>query len=52
MKNELAYKIYIMKFQDARMMEDDSIRSYIGKIFEIFAGIRSHGRTKLDDEVI
>ena len=39
-------------FQDARMMEDESIRSYIGRILEIVARIRSHGGTKLNDEVI
>ena len=39
-------------FQDARMMEDESVRSYIGTISEIIVGIRSHGGTKLDDEVI
>ena len=39
-------------FQDARMMEDESVRSYIGRISKIVAGIRSHGGTKLDDEVI
>ena len=42
----------ICLFQDDKMMEDESIRSYNGKIFEIVAGIRSHGGTKLDDEVI
>ena len=42
----------ICTFQDARMMEDESVRSFIGRIFEIFARIRSHGGTKLDDEVI
>ena len=39
-------------FQDAKMMEDESIRSYIGRISENVVGIRSHGGTKLDDEVI
>ena len=34
------------------MMEDESIRSYIGIISKIVVGIRSHGGTKLDDEVI
>ena len=42
----------ICAFQHARMMEDESVRSYIGRISEIVAGIRSHGGTKLDDEVI
>ena len=42
----------ICPFQDARMMEDESIISDIGKISKIFVGIKSHGGTKLDDEVI
>ena len=43
---------FIFAFQDSIMMEDESIRSYVGRIFEIVIGIRSHGGTKLDDEVI
>ena len=39
-------------FQDARMMEDESVRSYIGRISKIVVRIKSHGVTKLDDEVI
>ena len=39
-------------FQDARMMEDESIRSYVGRISEIVAGITSHDGKKSDDEVI
>ena len=39
-------------FQDARMMEDESVRSYVGRISEIVARIRSHGGTKSKDEVI
>ena len=42
----------ICEFQDARMMEDESIRSYVGRISEIVAGIISHGGTKSKDEVI
>ena len=42
----------ICAFQEARMMEDESVRNYIGRISEIFAGIKSHGGTKSDDEVI
>ena len=33
-------------------MEDESIRSYVGRISEIVAGIRSHRGTKFEDEVI
>ena len=43
---------FLCAFQDARMMEDEYVRSYIGRISEIVAGIKSHGGTKLDDEVI
>ena len=42
----------ICLFQEAKMMEDEFVRSYIGRISEIDVGIRSHGGTKLDDEVI
>ena len=34
------------------MMEDESIRSYIGRISEMVVGIQSHGGTREDDEVI
>ena len=43
---------WICAFQDAKMMEDESVRSYIGRISKIVAGIRSHGGTKEEDEVI
>ena len=43
---------WICTFKYARMMEDESIRSYIGIILEIFARIWSHGGTKEEDEVI
>ena len=39
-------------FQDARMMEDESVRSYIGRISKIVIGIKSYEATKSDDEVI
>ena len=42
----------ICAFQDAKMIEDEPIRSYIGTISKIVVGIRSHGGTKLDDKVI
>ena len=42
----------ICAFQDARMMKDEFSRSYIGRISKIVVGTRSHGGTKLDDEVI
>ena len=34
------------------MMEDESVRSYVGRISKIFAGITSHDGKKSDDEVI
>ena len=33
-------------------MEDETIRTYVGRISEITIGIRSQGGTKEDDEVI
>ena len=33
-------------------MEDEYVKRYIGRISQIVAGIRSHGGTKLDDELI
>ena len=33
-------------------MEDESIKSYIGRISEIFLGIKSYGGTKEEDEVV
>ena len=37
---------WICAFQDAKMIKDESIRSYIGRILEIVAGIKIHGGTK------
>ena len=31
---------WICAFQDAKMMEDESIRSYVGRISKIFVGIQ------------
>ena len=39
-------------FQDSKMMEDESIRTYIGRILEITVGIKAQGKIKDDDEVI
>ena len=39
-------------FQDARMMEDEFVRSYIGRISKIIIGIKSYEGTKSNDEVI
>ena len=50
--NRVRLKNLHCAFQDARMMEDESIRSYIGRISEIVAGITSLDGMKSDDEVI
>ena len=34
------------------MMEDESVRSYVSRIYEIVAGITSLDGNKFDDEVI
>ena len=34
------------------MMEDESIRSYIGRMSEIVTGIKSYGGDKIENEVI
>ena len=39
-------------FQDARMMEDESMRSYVGRISEIVVGITSHDGKKSNNEVM
>ena len=43
---------WICEFQDAKMMEDESVRSYIGRISKIVVGITSLDGMKSDDEVI
>ena len=43
---------WICAFQDAKMMEDESVRTYIGRILEITIGIISQGGTKKNDEFI
>ena len=43
---------WICACQDGKMMEDESIRSYVGRISEIVPGIQALGGTKQDDEVI
>ena len=43
---------WICAFQDAKMMEDESIRSYGGRISYIFVGIKTCGGTKEENEVI
>ena len=48
----LRLQSWICAFQDANMMEDESIRTFVGRILEITASIRSQGGTKEDDEVI
>ena len=48
----LRLQSYICAFQDAKMMEDESIRSYVGRISKITIGIKSQGGTKEYNEVI
>ena len=43
---------WICAFQDAKMIEDESLRTYIGRIYKITMGIKAQGGTKSDDEVI
>ena len=49
---KLRLQSWICTFQNAKMMEDESVRTYVGRILEITAGIRSQEGTKEDDEVI
>ena len=49
---KLRLQIWICAFQDAKMMEDESIRTYIARISEITVGIKAQGGTKDDYEVI
>ena len=49
---KLRLQSWICAFQDAKIMEDESIRTYVGRISKIIVGIRSQGGTKEDDEVI
>ena len=39
-------------FQDAKMMEGESIRSYIGRISKIVVGIKSYNGSKDEDEIV
>ena len=38
---KLRLKSWICAFQDAKMMEDESIRTYIGRILEITIAIKA-----------
>ena len=49
---KLRLQCWICAFQDAKMMEDEFLRTYLGRISKITAGIKSQGGTKEDDEVI
>ena len=48
---KLRLQSWICAFQDTKMMEDESMRSYVGRISEIVVGITSHDGKKSDDEV-
>ena len=43
---------WICAFQDAKMMEDEFLRTYIGRILEITIGIKAQGETKDDNEFL
>ena len=49
---KLRLQSWICAFQDAKMMEDEYVRTYVGRISEITLSIRSQGGTKEDNEVI
>lgn len=40
---------YICLFQDTKMMEDERVRSYIGRISKIIIGIKSCNGSKDED---
>ena len=42
----------ICAFQDAKMIEDEFVRTFVGRISEITASVKYQGGTKEDDEVI
>ena len=50
--NKLRLQTWICAFEYAKMIEDESIGTYVGRISKITIGIRSQGGTKEDDEVI
>ena len=43
---------WVCLFQEAKMMEDESIRTYVGRISEIVVGIKGCGGKKEYDEII
>ena len=43
---------WICLYQDAKMMEDESIRSYFGRIVDIFLGIGTCGGENFEDGII
>ena len=49
---KLRLQNWICAFQDVKMMEDEFVRTYGGKISKTTTCIRSQGNTKEDDEVI
>ena len=49
---KLTLQSWICAFQDTKMMEDESIRTYIGKISKITMGFEAQGGTREEDEVI
>ena len=49
---KLRLQSWICAFQDAKMMEDEFVRTYVRRISKVTIGIRSQGGTKEDDEVM
>ena len=43
---------WICAFQDVKMMKDEAMGNYFGRILEIVVGISSQGGTKEEDEVM
>ena len=48
---KLMLQSWICALQDSKMMEGESIITYIGRISKITIGIKAQGGTKEDDEV-
>ena len=49
---KLRLQSWICVVQDDKMMGDESVRTYIGRISQFTAGIKAQGGNKEDDEVI
>ena len=45
-------QIWIFLFQEAKMMEDESVRTYASRIWEIIVEIKAYRGKKEEDEII